>query len=90
METKAGTPRNPRLLEVRQETSKEDTDVRGKPSSWGPPHGRGPRASSVLDTTRVCTHRTGFVSLANADRVNPRQSRVSGTEEQMPSLKLVC
>lgn len=51
METKAGTPKNPRLLEVRQETSKEDADVRGKLSSWGPPRGRGPRASSVLDTT---------------------------------------
>lgn len=40
----------------------------------GIPHCRGLRASSVLDTTSVCIHRMGFVSLPVPEGANPRQS----------------
>lgn len=56
----------------------------------GLPHGEGPLACSDLDATNVYTCRTEFVSLAIPDGANPRQSCVSGVEEQMLHLKLGC
>lgn len=58
--------------------------------SFGASPWQAPLASSDLDITSVCAHRTGFVSLAIPDGANPRQSCISGTEEQMLNLKLVC